>query len=309
MATCNNQIKPVRTYQDTVFRKLFSTKEKLIELYNALEGESFGPETKVELTTLEDVLYIDRKNDLSFLIEDRFVILIEHQSTINPNLPLRDLIYIARTLEKMMESLPIYGETLQKIPTPEFYVLYTGEEKWEQKTLRLSESFNCRAPENSVELVVKVINLGYNEKNEVLKRSETLAGYSRLLHYIKEGKGQGKNLQESIDDAVKRCMKEGVLRDFLKKNSQEVGNMLFDEVSWEEVIAYRAEEARKKGRDEGYGEAVDQGIRILIESHREENIPKERTIDTLIKKYGISSEQAAAYYEKETEPVQQAPRT
>lgn len=85
--------------------------------------------------------------------------------------------------------------------------------------------------------------------------------------------------------------------------------MLFDEVSWEEVIAYRAEEARKKGRDEGYGEAVDQGIRILIESHREENIPKERTIDTLIKKYGISSEQAAAYYEKETEPVQQASRT
>ncbi len=271
----------------------------------ALEGESFGPETKVELTTLEDVLYSDRKNDLSFLIEDHFVILIEHQSTSNPNLPLRDLIYIARTLEKMMESLPIYGETLQKIPVPEFYVLYTGEGKWEQKILRLSESFNCRAPENSVEPVVKVINLGYNEKNEVLKRSETLAGYSRLLHYIKEGKGQGKNLQESIDDAVKRCMKEGVLRDFLKKNSQEVGNMLFDEVSWEEVIAYRAEEARKKG----YDEAVDQSIRILIKSHREENIPKERTIDTLIKKYGISSEQAAAYYEKETEPVQQASRT
>ena len=171
--------------------------------------------------------------------------------------------------------------------------------------MRLSESFNCRAPENSVELVVKVINLGYNEKNEVLKRSETLAGYSRLLHYIKEGKRQGKNLQESIDDAVKRCMKEGVLRDFLKKNSQEVGNMLFDEVSWEEVIAYRAEEARKKG----YDEAVDQSIRILIESHREENIPKERTIDTLIKKYGISSEQAAAYYEKETEPMQQVSRT
>ena len=116
MATCNNQIKPVRTYQDTVFRKLFSTKEKLIELYNALEGESFGPETKVELTTLEDVLYIDRKNDLSFLIEDRFVILIEHQSTINPNLPLRDLIYMARTLEKMMESLPIYGEPCKKSP-------------------------------------------------------------------------------------------------------------------------------------------------------------------------------------------------
>lgn len=153
---------------------MFSDKESAIELYNALEGTNYGMDTEVEFTTLEDVFYVGIQNDLSFKIGGKYVVLTEHQSTINYNMPLRHLEYISQTYKNMIKNQDMFRYKRIAIPTPEFYVIYTGQKPWNEKVLRLSDSFMGEAPENSLELVVKIIDVRYNKDkvNEVLMRSE-----------------------------------------------------------------------------------------------------------------------------------------
>ena len=124
-------------------------------------------------------------------------------------------------------------------------------------------------PENSLELVVKIIKVVYNEdeefkQNEVLRRSEKLQGYGMLLHYIRSGVSEGKELKEAIDLAVNRCLEEGILEDFLKTHSAEVGTMLYDDITREEFLEIRAEEAREegfaKGLEKGRAVGMEQGL-------------------------------------------------
>ena len=261
----NHQRKANRTAPDSLFRRLFSTPEKVIELYNALEGTDYGPDTPVDLTTLQEVFFSDRKNDLGFGIDSHYVILAEHQSTICRNMPLRQLGYIARTLEKIVPDTEIYSAAVRKIPIPEFYVLYTGEAPWNDKVLRLSDSFDLKTedekiPENSMELVVKVIDLRYTEDNEILKRSSTLSGYSLLLSYVRENRKRGMSAEKAIDEAVARCIREDVLADFLK-NNKEVSNMILGEgVTDEEIIAVRERDARNEGLTEGIEKGIEKGL-------------------------------------------------
>lgn len=132
---------PLWNHQDTVFRKLFSEPQNAIELFNALEGTDYGPDTVVEFTTLEDSLYAGLKNDLGFIIDEKFLVLSEAQSTINNNMPLRQLEYISRTYEKLVPTENLYGESNTRIPVPELFVVYTGKKKWNASELRLSDSF------------------------------------------------------------------------------------------------------------------------------------------------------------------------
>ena len=151
-------------YQDSLFRTLFSKKENAIELYNALEGTDYGPDTNIDINTLEEVFFHDRRNDLSFVIDTHYVVMAEQQSTKSMNMPLRLLGYAARTLEKMVPDTAIYSSRLYQFPIPEFYVLYTGEENWDARILRLSDGFlrkdaNQEIPENSMELVLSLIHI------------------------------------------------------------------------------------------------------------------------------------------------------
>ena len=292
-----------RSYQDTVFRMLFSDRKKIIELYNALEGTDFGPDTPVEITTLEDVLYIDRKNDLSFKIAEHYVVLTEHQSTINNCQPIRQLGYVGRIFDRLTEGLNLYGKKKQMIPTPEFYVIYTGEEPWESELLRLSDSFLASPPENSMELVVKVIDLRYTEDNEILKRSETLEGYSRLLYYIKQRKKEGTSLEEAIRYAVGRCIEEDCLADFLRTRGREVQHMLLQEITWEEFAELRAKEAAddsfkegfQTGRKEGHASGIRQGIFAFVLDNREEGVSEDRIREKLMKRFNLSEDEAEDY--------------
>ena len=131
-----------RKYKDTLFAKLFSTAERLIELYNAIAGTSYGMDTPIVLNTLVGVFFNKMKNDVSFVIDGKFVVLVEHQSTINTNMPLRFLLYIARLYEKILDMSAMYREKLLKIPTLELIVLYNGTKPFPpEQTLRLSDAF------------------------------------------------------------------------------------------------------------------------------------------------------------------------
>ena len=154
--------KPQRNHKDSTFCLLFSEPQRAIELYNAVTGENLPPDTELTYTTLKNAIYIDRNNDLSFVVNDRYLVMSECQSTVNRNIPMRCLGYVNRTLENLAGREGLYGRHLVKFPAPEFYVFYVGMEAWSRKTLRLSESFLAEPKENSLELVVNLINLNYN---------------------------------------------------------------------------------------------------------------------------------------------------
>lgn len=283
-------------YQDSLFRSLFSSPEKAIELYNALENTDYGPDTPVDMTTLEEVFFHDRKNDLSFVIDTHYVVMAEQQSTKCKNMPLRMLGYAARTLEKMVPDTAIYTSAQQRFPIPEFYVLYTGDSPWDDRILRLSDGFLRHSegedlPENSMEVVVKV----YNEDNEIIRRSKTLEGYSRLIHYIKESRAQGMSREISVDAAINRCLSEGFLVEFLQ-NRKEVSKMILgSNITMEEY----GQVQRENGRLEG----LQEGITVLIQDNLEEGISKERILSKLTSKFHLTNDEAVDYYERATKEL------
>ena len=247
--------RPRRNHKDSTFCLLFSEPERAIELYNAVTGENLPPDTELTYTTLANALYIDRNNDLGFVIQKRHLVMSECQSTINWNITMRCLGYVSRSLENLSGKEGLYGSKLVKFPAPEFYLFYVGSETWNTKTLKLSDSFQAPPKENSLELVVNFVNLNYNvnsEDNEILQRSPSLLGYSKLLHYIKTAaKDNGGDLKSAIDTSVKQCMEEGLIEDFLRKHSREVTGMLFNEITVEEFAEIRAREAYEDGEKSG----------------------------------------------------------
>ena len=240
-----------RNHKDTVFRKLFSEKEKAIELYNALKDTDYGPDTEVEFTTLDNAIYIDKKNDLGFIINQTHIVISEHQSTISFNIPLRDVSYSGETFENITKNKNKYGKHGVKIPAPEYYVIYTGEEEWKEEYIRLSDYYMAEPPENSLELVVKIIKIGYTRENDILEKSPTLKGYSMFLKYINDYRQEGLDLTSAIDEAIKRCIAEDYIADFLIKEGREVASMIYDEITQEEFAEIRANEAAEEAFKEG----------------------------------------------------------
>jgi len=269
-----------KKYKDSVFTRYFSDKQKLRLLYNALENTNYGEETEVNIITLEDVLFMNQKNDICFTIDNKFILLLEHQSTINNNMPLRCLLYIAREYEKLIDKNIIYRSTLQKIPTPHFYVLYNGVRKYpKEKTLKLSDAF--LVPQNPIELelYVKVMNINYEENHAILQQCQYLKEYSYFIFVVRTYLKKGFELNKAIIKAVKICINKNVMKEFLEKNSSEVINMLFTEFDMDTAIKIWKEEGKEEGRKEGKKEKQTEIAKNLLDV---------LDIETISKKTGLS---------------------
>ena len=174
-----------REYKNSLFTTLFNDAEKLLSLYNAVSGRDLPADTPVEIVTLEDILFNYRRNDVAFVLGDRIVILLEHQSSISANMPLRLLIYIARVYEKLIDNAAVYKSKLLKIPKPDFIVLYNGTDDFpDEKTLLLSDAY-MDIPEDfigfsgSLELEVRVVNINEGRNEAIVKRARNyMAMYS-----------------------------------------------------------------------------------------------------------------------------------
>lgn len=180
-------MQPNAQHKDSVFSLLFSKPELLRELYGALEGVELPEGTPITINTLKDVLFMDRINDISFEIDGKLIVLLEHQSTVNPNLPLRMLLYIARLYEKTLKGRNIYASKRVPIPFPVFIILYNGKaELPDQMTLKLSDLFEqpgsllSAEREAMLELTVKVFNINHGKNKEVVERCQTLYQYTPL---------------------------------------------------------------------------------------------------------------------------------
>jgi len=213
---------------------LFSEPDDLRELYSALCGVTLPANIPVFVNTLENVLYMDFNNDISFEIGGKLVVLIEHQSTINPNMALRLLFYITRVLEKRIESAKIYSRKRLSIPWPEFFVLYNGTDPFpDEETMRLSDLFerpeDLGLPEKAkplLELEVKTLNINEDRNEAVVKRCQKLAGYSAFIAKVRYYYKEKNDLKEAIEKAVKYCQKHDILEEFLEIHASEVLNIL-----------------------------------------------------------------------------------
>jgi hypothetical protein len=266
-----------REYKDSVFSWLFSEPGILRELYGALAGVPVDPALPITINTLEGVLFKARMNDISFEIGHRLVILLEHQSTINENMPLRILLYIARIYEVLTAKRDIYREKRIPLPFPEFIVLYNGAAPYpDESVLRLSDAFADPGGLSlsggnflPLELAVKVFNINRGHNEGILKRSKTLGAYSFFIATVREYEQRVKSRDEAMKLAVKECIEKGILREFLEVHGTEVINMLLTEWNWDDALAVREEEGRMEGRTEGRMEGRTEGQNMVLELVRQ----------------------------------------
>ncbi len=240
-----------REVKDSAFTAYFGEPENASRLYAALGDEEVTPDD-ITYVTLEGVLFVARKNDLAFTVKNRVLVISEHQSTINENMPLRDLLYLGRTLEKLLDERTLYKRRQFRIPTPEFYVFYNGNEICPpEKILRLSDAFLDKTEHPMVELEVKVININLPAGHKLLKECRPMYEYSWFIQRIKEYLGAGWVRGEAIKRAVRDCKVEGVLTEFIRNHGSEVVNMLYTQWNYDDAVEVEREEAYEDGREAG----------------------------------------------------------
>ena len=264
-----------RKYKDSVFVDLFSedekAKENFLSLYNALHGTSLSVTEHLENIRLDQVLYMTFYNDVSYLVDNKIIVLAEHQSTINPNMPLRCLEYISRLYETLFESKEKYSRKLLKIPTPEFYVFYNGEEAYPcDKILKLSDAFIEKTTKMTLELIVKVININRQNHHPVLENCKTMQEYSIFVEIVRKWKEI--DPQNGFQKAIEECISNNILREYLKRKTKEVLNMLLAEYDYETDIAVQRAEEREIAFAEGVEKGIEQGIEKGIEQGIEQGL-------------------------------------
>ena len=272
------QEKTNRNYKDSVFVDLFAhdinAKENFISLYNALHGTNLDAKTTdVQPVMLERVLYMKYYNDIAMLIDGKIVILIEHQSTINKNMPFRFLEYIARIYEKITTKDEKFGRKLVKLPIPEFYVFYNEKDDYPTESImKLSDAFiqldgelknqleNANYP---LEISVKVININVDKENPILKHCETLKQYSEFIEQVRSNIENA--VSEPLTTAIKEAIKKGFLSDYLNRKSTEVQNMLLAEYDYDTDIAVQRKEAFEDGIAIGEKVGEERGISMGVQ--------------------------------------------
>ena len=255
---------PRRNYKDSLFRMVFREKKELLSLYNAINGTAYEDPEELIVTTIEDVLYMGRKNDISFLIKD-VMNLYEHQSSVNPNMPLRGLIYISMLYQGYIEqnNLDIYSSTLLKLPTPKYLVFYNGtKEEPDRQELRLSDSFIKQEEQPDLECRAVMLNINYGHNKELMEACRKLYEYSRFVESIREHLNTGMKLGAAMDQAIEDCIRLDILKELLLKHRGEVKQVILTEYNEERHAKTLLEEGRRQGREESAR---------LLQIEREEN--------------------------------------
>lgn len=260
MVTAENNASQIsnREVKASAFTVFFSDPENAAQLYSALSGVRVSPDD-IRFTTLEGVLFVARKNDMAFTVKNKVLVISEHQSTLNSNMPLRDVIYYGRTMEKLIEPRALYRNRKIPIPTPEFFVFYNGSEPFPpEKTLRLSDSYLEKTAAPMLELTVKVININLPENHSILKQCRPLYEYSWFIQKIREYTAAGDTRDNAVIRAVKDCEREGILAEFVREHGTEAVNMLFTQFNMEDALEVRYEEGFEAGSQKGRTELLVQ---------------------------------------------------
>lgn len=254
-------------FKDRLFKAIFGrdnpqSKQWRLELYNALRGTNYTNPDDLELNTIENVIYLTMRNDISFLVDSQMT-LFEQQSTFNPNMPLRGLMYFAQLYQMHLsrQGKTLFRTSLVKIPNPKFIVFYNGTKETEDtELLKLSDAFEKTDDSGQYEWSAELININPNHNKRLQKNCKPLYDYVKYVSRVKENKNRGLSTQEAVNDAVEWAIKENLLNDFFKLQKEEVLAMSLTE--------FDVEEFRRDIREEGFEEgtlhkAIDASIELL----------------------------------------------
>lgn len=289
-----------RKYKDRLFRKIFDNKQNLLLLYNAINNSSYTNPEDLIITTLDDTIILSMKNDLSFIISTAMN-LYEHQSTFNPNMPIRGVFYFSRLYEIYIaqHNLNIYDSKLVKLPTPQYIIFYNGDtDKPDRMELKLSDAFEV--PESAdkiipaLECTAIMLNINYGHNEELLNKCKPLKDYSIFITKIKNYRNSGIPLSDAIDKVINECIEEGVLVDILMKHRVLAKNAILTE--------YNEKKQRKMDRRSGYEEGLEnglsQGIEAFILDNIDDGFDNQQIMNKLILRFQLNSSKAQEYIEK-----------
>ena len=273
-----------RTYKSTMFIMLFEDKNNLLELYNAISRKNYTDPGMLEINTLENAIYMTLKNDISFLIDGRLS-LYEHQSTDNPNLPLRFLFYISKLYSGMTRNENLYGTRIVQIPPPEFIVFYNGKDELPDRMERkISDMYAVRDPHAGLELKAVMLNIAGKHNQKLKEACRTLREYAiytdKVRRYVEE-----MELADAVERAIQECISEGVLKDFLEKHRAEAKEMSIFEYDQEKHMKQEREAAWEEGHREGFNSGIMLTKQVLQLSARG------KSIEDIARECSISPEQ------------------
>ena len=288
-----------KKYKDRLFRLIFQDKKDLLELYNAINNSDYTNPEDLTITTIEDVVYMGMKNDLSFLIDD-VLNLYEHQSSYSPNLPLRGLFYFSSLYREQIESVKqrLYTNSPLYISFPQYLVFYNGtKEEPERQELKLSDLFitNGKGATPALECTALVLNINLGHNRRLMEKCKALKEYAQFIAIIRENIAVGMIFEDAVENAVDVCIKKGILSEILRKNRAEVIEMILTEYDENEFRDFLKEEAWNEGHKAGRETGLLEG---MIKTCMDFRISKEQTIEKLRKDFSMSEEEAGQCVEK-----------
>lgn len=284
----NNVSLPInRIYKDRLYKMIFNDKSELLKLYNAINGTHYDDPAMLTITTLDNAIYMTMENDLSFIIDMRLA-LYEQQSTVNPNLPLRSLMYITDIYSAYTKDMNIYGSKKVQIPLPSFVIFYNGVKSQPDRTeFLLSELFHPTTDQPALELKAVMLNINKGHNQELMNACHTLRDYSEYVARIRTYSAE-MPLTDAVEKAITECIHENILRDFLLKNRAEAKAM--------SIYEYDEEKTLRMFREEGYEDGERNGkIQATIEMCLEFNLSSDAIVQKLMTKFQFSENQAQEY--------------
>ena len=285
---------PETKYKDRLFRYIFGeNKEWLLSLYNAVNGTQYQNPKDIKITTLEDVIYIKMKNDISLLLDSELS-LYEHQSTFNPNMPLRGLHYFSALYKAYLLEIgkDLYGKKLIKIPEPKYVVFYNGEDQVQDIVkLRLSDAFEKKSKDHDFEWTATMYNINLGHNREMMEKCFALRDYAKYVDNVKTKVKNGVNFNEAVKKAVEEAINENLLDGFFKKHEKGVLDVTLTEFNEAEFVANRLAEGRAEGLAEGRAEGrldalfelVKDGVLQLTEAVNRSSLTKEAFLEEMQK--------------------------
>lgn len=248
-----------RMYKSRIFAMLFSDRNELLKLYNAINGTSYDDPDLLQVNTLENAVYMSMQNDVSFIIDMRLN-LYEHQSTYSPNLPVRYLLYVADVYSDYTKDMNLYGTKAVKLPTPRFVIFYNGQaEQPDRKELKLSELFSIPDADPSLELKAVMLNINKGHNRKLMETCRTLQDYAEYTFRVREYAAE-MPLDLAVEQAITECISEGILADFLRKNRAEARKVSKYEYDKERHMRQTREEGMEEGYANGFSQGIEQGI-------------------------------------------------
>ena len=259
----DDTLQPInRTFLASLFEQIFNSKSEALSLYNAINGTSYSDESEMTVTTLGGAVYLGYRNDVSFIIGS-VLNLYEHQSTFNPNMPVRGLLYFARLYESYITKtgLDIYSSARLTLPETQYYVFYNGTaEQPDRQILKLSDSYpNNTGHDIHLEVCAVMLNINYGHNKVLMEKCRTLHDYALFVAKVREYIDEGYKREKAVEKAVNECIENNILKEFLIRNKAGVITMLFSEYAWQFHLKKLQDESREKGLAEGRAQGHAEG--------------------------------------------------